>query len=133
MTESKAVIQQRVSNAVWNDEGGSERFEGSKKARLLVQAKAAVVRHLEAKEFPTRDESDALLVNPGLLVPDDLAESHPVVATHREMMNLGVLSHEMVDVPKASTKRNASHGSIFDIPEIVLFLRLNEPAGGVTS
>ena len=117
-----------------NDEGGSEHFEGSKKTCLLVQVNAAaVVRHLEAKEFPTRDESDALLVNPGLLVPDDLAESHPVVATHRGMMNLGALSHEMVDVPKASTKRNASHCSIFDILEIVLYLRLNEPAGGVTS
>ena len=38
-------------------------------------------------------------------MPDDLAESHPVVATHREMMNLGVLSHEMVDVPKSSVHR----------------------------
>ena len=64
--KQSCLSQQWVSNAVWNDEGGSEHFEGSKKTRLLVQVNAAaVVRHLEAKEFPTREESDALLVNQG--------------------------------------------------------------------
>ena len=67
-------------------------------------------------------------------MPDDLAESHPVVATHRGNDELGsVEPRDGRTCPRPPLRENASHCSIFDIPEILLYLRLNEPVGGVTS